>query len=45
MVRARRNVITFQIQNLFAAYTANLHGFAMYVDGMPRLKSASLGGG
>jgi peptide/nickel transport system substrate-binding protein len=44
-VRARRNVITFQIQNLFAAHTAALHGFEMYVDGMPRLKSASLGGG
>ena len=44
-VRARRNVITFQIQNLYAAHTAALHGFAMYVDGMPRLKSAYLGGG
>jgi peptide/nickel transport system substrate-binding protein len=43
-VRARRNIITFQIQNLFAAYSSSLHGFAMYVDGMPRLKSAYLGG-
>jgi peptide/nickel transport system substrate-binding protein len=44
-VRARRNVITFQWQNLYAAHTAALHGFAMYVDGMPRLKSAYLGAG
>jgi len=43
-VRARRNVVVFQWQNLYAAYTASLHGFAMYVDGMPRLKSAYLGG-
>jgi peptide/nickel transport system substrate-binding protein len=44
-VRARRNVITFQTQNLFAAHTSALHGFAMYADGMPRLKTAFLGGG
>jgi peptide/nickel transport system substrate-binding protein len=44
-VRARRNVITFQVQNLYAAHTSALQGFAMYVDGMPRLKSASLQGG
>jgi peptide/nickel transport system substrate-binding protein len=43
-VRARRSVIYFQHQNIYAAYTANLKGFEMYVDGMPRLKSASLGG-
>ncbi len=39
-VRARRSVIYFQHQNLYAAYTAQLQGFEMYVDGMPRLKSA-----
>jgi peptide/nickel transport system substrate-binding protein len=44
-VRARRNVITFQWQNLYAAHTVALKGFAMYVDGMPRLKSAYLEGG
>ena len=44
-VRARRNVVTFQIQNLYAAHTSKLHGFAMYVDGMPRLKSAFLEAG
>jgi peptide/nickel transport system substrate-binding protein len=43
-VRARRNVITFQWQNLYAAYTSALHGFEMWVDGMPRLKSAYLAG-
>ncbi len=44
-VRARRSVIYFQHQNLYAAYTAELEGFEMYVDGMPRLKSAHLKGG
>jgi peptide/nickel transport system substrate-binding protein len=44
-VRARRNVITFQVQNLYAAHPVALQGFAMYVDGMPRLKSAFLQGG
>lgn len=44
-VRARRSVIYLQHQNLYAAYTADLKGFELYVDGMPRLKSAYLKGG
>lgn len=44
-VRARRSVIYFQHQNLYAASATALKGFEMYVDGMPRLKSAYLEGG
>jgi peptide/nickel transport system substrate-binding protein len=44
-VRARRSVIYFQHQVIYAAHSAKLQGFQMYVDGMPRLKSASLTGG
>jgi peptide/nickel transport system substrate-binding protein len=42
MVRDRRSVIYFQHQNLYAAHAKALQGFEMYVDGMPRLKSAHL---
>jgi peptide/nickel transport system substrate-binding protein len=43
-VRARRSNIYFQWVNIYTAYTATLHGFAMYSDGMPRLRSAYLQG-
>jgi peptide/nickel transport system substrate-binding protein len=38
-LRERRSVIYFQHQVLYAAHTAALAGFELYVDGMPRLKS------
>lgn len=42
LIVARRNVITFQHELLYAAHTAKLHDFAMFADGMPRLTHAYL---
>lgn len=39
---ARRNVITFQHEVLYSARTANLNGFELFADGMPRLTHAWL---
>ena len=44
-VRARRNAITFQHEVLYSAHTTDLQGYALYVDGMPRLAHAYLAGG
>ncbi len=44
-VRARRNAITFQHEVLYSAHTTALQGYALYVDGMPRLAHAYLTGG
>ena len=44
-VRARRNAITFQHEVLYSAHTTALQGYALYVDGMPRLAHAYLAGG
>ncbi len=44
-LRARRNAITFQHEVLYSAHTADLKGYALYVDGMPRLAHAYLAGG
>jgi peptide/nickel transport system substrate-binding protein len=41
-LKERRSVIYFQHQVLYAAHDADVHGFELYVDGMPRLKSAYL---
>ena len=43
-IRARRNAITFQHEVLYSAHTAALQGYALYVDGMPRLAHAYLTG-
>lgn len=43
-IRARRNAITFQHEVLYSAHTAALKGYALYVDGMPRLAHAYLSG-
>lgn len=39
---ARRNVITFQHEVLYAAHSAKLKGFDLFADGMPRLTHAYL---
>lgn len=39
---ARRNVITFQHEVLYAAHSAKLNGFELFADGMPRLTHAYL---
>lgn len=44
LLQARRNVITFQHEVLYSAHTADLKGYALYVDGMPRLAHAYLSG-
>jgi peptide/nickel transport system substrate-binding protein len=44
-LRARRNAITFQHEVLYSAHTTALQGYALYVDGMPRLAHAYLSGG
>lgn len=44
-VRARRSAITFQHEVLYSAHTTALQGYALYVDGMPRLAHAYLAGG
>lgn len=43
-IRARRNAITFQHEVLYSAHTTGLKGYALYVDGMPRLAHAYLSG-
>jgi peptide/nickel transport system substrate-binding protein len=42
---ARRNVITFQHEVLYAAHSADLSGFELFADGMPRLTHAYLSAG
>lgn len=42
---ARRNALTFQHEVLYQAYTADLKGYEVYVDGMPRLAHSYLSGG
>lgn len=42
---AQRHNLTFQHEVLYSAYTADLKGFEVYVDGMPRLAHAYLSGG
>jgi peptide/nickel transport system substrate-binding protein len=44
LIIARRNVITFQHEQLYSAHTAKLQGFQLYADGMPRLSHAYLAG-
>jgi peptide/nickel transport system substrate-binding protein len=44
-ILARRNAITFQHEVLYSAHTTDLQGYALYVDGMPRLAHAYLSGG
>lgn len=44
-ILARRNAIVFQHEVLYSANSAALQGYELYVDGMPRLKSAFLAGG
>ena len=43
-LRARRSSITFQHEVLYSAHTTGLKGYALYVDGMPRLAHAYLSG-
>jgi peptide/nickel transport system substrate-binding protein len=42
---ARRNVITFQHEVLYSAHAADLQGFELFADGMPRLTHAYLSKG
>jgi peptide/nickel transport system substrate-binding protein len=44
LIRARRSSISFQHEVLYSAHTADLKGYALYVDGMPRLAHAYLSG-
>jgi hypothetical protein len=45
LIIARRNVITFQHEVLYSAHAANLQGFQLFADGMPRLSHAYLSAG
>ena len=42
LIIARRNVITFQHEQLYSAHTAKLQGSQLFADGMPRLSHAYL---
>ena len=42
LIIARRNVITFQHEQLYSAHAVNLQGFQLFADGMPRLAHAYL---